>query len=259
MADTKISAATAVITPAATDQYATNQGGVSKRTTRAQMHALVSGEHLVLPQVSEAATPTLAFGDGDSGLYETSDDNIVLAVAGADVFSVSAGQIVMAGGGGGLIKSSASATVPSLVPYAGDSNSGVGRAADDALSLIAGGVEAMRFTEAVGVMQMVAANVGLTADVGSVQGGGVITSTYNVYDTVGTGGDSATLPAVFPVGTLVYIKNGAAANSMDVFPASGDDAGAGADAAVAVAAGAFAVFMGTTANATWEKIMGGTA
>jgi len=89
MADTKISAATAVITPASTDEYATNQGGASKRTTRAQMHALVSGEHLVLPQVSEAATPTLAFGDGDSGFYEASDDNIVLAVAGAAVFSIS--------------------------------------------------------------------------------------------------------------------------------------------------------------------------
>jgi hypothetical protein len=37
MADTKISALTAVATPAGTDEYATNQGAVSKRTTLAQV------------------------------------------------------------------------------------------------------------------------------------------------------------------------------------------------------------------------------
>lgn len=37
MADTKISALTAVATPASTDEYATNQGGTSKRTTLAQV------------------------------------------------------------------------------------------------------------------------------------------------------------------------------------------------------------------------------
>ena len=41
MADTKISAATAVATPAGTDQYATNQGGLSKRTTLSQINTFV--------------------------------------------------------------------------------------------------------------------------------------------------------------------------------------------------------------------------
>lgn len=39
MADTKISALTAVVTPASTDQFAVNQGGVSKRMTLAQVQA----------------------------------------------------------------------------------------------------------------------------------------------------------------------------------------------------------------------------
>lgn len=42
MADSKISALTAVVTPAATDEYATNQGGVSKRTTLAQVMTFVN-------------------------------------------------------------------------------------------------------------------------------------------------------------------------------------------------------------------------
>lgn len=37
MADTKISALTAVVTPALTDEFVVNQGGVSKKITRAQM------------------------------------------------------------------------------------------------------------------------------------------------------------------------------------------------------------------------------
>lgn len=41
MADTKISAATAVATPATTDEYATNQGGVAKKTTLAQIMAAI--------------------------------------------------------------------------------------------------------------------------------------------------------------------------------------------------------------------------
>ena len=94
---------------------------------------------------------------------------------------------------------------------------------------------------------------GLTADAGSAQGNGVITSTYNIYSTVATTGDAATLPATFAVGTIIYIKNDGA-NSMDVFPASGDDAGAGADTAVAIAAGVGAAFIGTTADAVWTQL-----
>ena len=159
-----------------------------------------------------------------------------------------------------LLNEAATSTNPTLCPNQADTDTGIAWTAADALSLVAGGVQAMKYTEASsGVIRLQQANTGLTADSSSIQGGGVITSSHNIYDTVGTAGDAATLPATFQVGTIIFVKNGAAANSMDVFPASGDDLGAGANTAVAVAAGDFKVFMGTTANATWESIMGGTA
>lgn len=96
-------------------------------------------------------------------------------------------------------------------------------------------------------------SVGLTAHVGSSQGDGVITATYNVYSTVANVGDAATLPATSVVGDKIYIKNDGA-NSMDVFPASGDDAGAGTDTAVAIANGVGAMFMATVADATWTQM-----
>jgi hypothetical protein len=147
MPDKKISALTAVTTPASTDEFAVNQGGTSKKETRAQIHALQSGEHLVLPQVDEAATPTLAFGDGDSGFYEGTDDSISVAIAGALKYTFSSGNFKSnATGGGYLLQTAASATVPALT-FSGDIDTGIGKAAADQLSLIAGGFELLRLAD----------------------------------------------------------------------------------------------------------------
>lgn len=43
----------------------------------------VAGVAILLPQENDAVTPTLAFGDGDSGWYESADDTLVAAIAGA--------------------------------------------------------------------------------------------------------------------------------------------------------------------------------
>ena len=162
--------------------------------------------------------------------------------------------------GPAILDESTTSTNPTLIPNKTDVDTGIGWASADALSLIAGGIAGILFIEESSkIMQTHNASVGLTADVGSAQGNGVITSSYNVYDTVGTAGDAATLPASFNAGAIIYVKNGAAANAMDVFPASGDDLGAGANTAVAIAAGNFKVFLATTANSTWEQLMGGTA
>jgi hypothetical protein len=55
MADTKISALTAVTTPADTDELAVNQGGTSKKVTRGALHdkALFSTYLLLAPQASD--------------------------------------------------------------------------------------------------------------------------------------------------------------------------------------------------------------
>ena len=262
MADSTIPNLTAVTTPAGTDEFGVRQSGDTrdKKQTRAQVHALESGEHLVLPQVDEAATPTLAFGDGDTGFFESSDNIIECSINGSTIYSTQSGFIIRANAsaGPGLLAENSNATNPTVIASRSDPDTGLG-GGSDALSLIAGGVEAMRFSEATGVIQTVESDVGLTADVGSAQGNGVILSSFNVYSTVGTAGDAATLPSTFDIGTTIYVKNDAATNSMDVFPALGDDAGAGANIAVAVAASDFAVFFATATDTTWTKLMGGTA
>jgi len=460
MVDKTIPQLDPTITPAPTDLFGVRQSGDAedKSQTRAQVHALVSGEHLIIAQVDEVATPTLAFGDGDSGFYEAADDNMRWVIAGANVLLVNSVSISTGTSGSFGLRHSAvaSATNPTLVPNANDGNTGLGRAATDALSLIAGGIEMLRLVETglnttdqliiapagiigapatpalafgdgdtgwfeltddeltlsiAGVEQMVSdvdgklfintltgtdetsgnistttpglvaiygagfdgngqagnveiwggyangttaaaiggdlvlwggsgggpaaqggnalliggfgdqnpgeaivrggrgnatangadaivqggdgiggnsgggdvrlrggalvgaglkgniihegeveyeSDVGLTADVSSVQGGGPITSSYNVYSTVANIGDAATLPTTYRVGHVVYIKNDGA-NSMDVFPASGDNLGQGVNTQEALPAGDFAVYLATSENIVWTKLQGGTA
>ena len=90
-----------------------------------------------------------------------------------------------------------------------------------------------------------------SADSGSVQGGAPITVPYNVVSAVGTTGDSVTLPD-WPAGHIVIVEN-AGANSLDLFPASGDTINSGStDAAEALAAGAWCICWKQDAD-DWRK------
>jgi hypothetical protein len=79
---------------------------------------------------------------------------------------------------------------------------------------------------------------GITADVGSVQGGSPLTGAVNEIAVCANIGDAVTLPlavAGFSYDVTI-INNGA--NAADVFPALGDDLGGGVNIAASLAAGA---------------------
>ena len=156
MADLKISAAPAVVTPAAADEFATNQAGVSKKTTRAQFHALVATEHFTVPAANEPLTPTIGFGDGDSGFYESVDDTLKVSVGGVAMAIFDVLGIQSEHGSGPLIKNlPSSATVPNIVPNKTDDNTGIGRSGADTGVLIAGGFTVASFTETSALVQLI--------------------------------------------------------------------------------------------------------
>ena len=110
--------------------------------------APVSGSSLALPLHGDAITPTLSFGDGDTGLYENSDDALDISIAGSRTYEfTAAGFLGIAAGAYKLINVLSSDTVPTVCPNRGDEDTGLGRAGADQLSLIAGGVEGLRLTE----------------------------------------------------------------------------------------------------------------
>ena len=97
--------------------------------------------------------------------------------------------------------------------------------------------------------------VNVTADAGSAQGGGAITATFVEISTVGTTGDSVTLPTA-AAGKLVFIANNGA-NSADVFPASGDKIDGGSvNVALALDAGANRIYI-CQDGTDWDTIGGG--
>lgn len=96
-------------------------------------------------------------------------------------------------------------------------------------------------------------NLGLTADSGSAQAGATpLQIGFNEIATVATIGDSVLMPAADQVGQIVRIYN-AGANSADVFPQSGENLGAGADTAAALAAGANISYI-CVASGLWDAL-----
>lgn len=141
----------AVVTPAPTDEFAVVQAdGVARRETRAQIHTLENGERLLV-QGGDAAAPTIGFGDGDSGFFEVTDDNLNLTLGSFSRWRWAGGDFFAFTVDGPLIKNEAStATNPTLSPNKSDRDTGIGHRTDDVGVLIAGAVNVMEFGEAGG-------------------------------------------------------------------------------------------------------------
>jgi hypothetical protein len=113
-----------------------------------QIGASTVTAQLKLPISNDAVTPTLAFGDGDTGLYESADDTLRFAIAGSASWQVTSAIFASADSNGpGLLNEASSATNPTMVPDRSDANTGIGTGTADTLSLVAGGVEMLRCVE----------------------------------------------------------------------------------------------------------------
>lgn len=92
---------------------------------------------------------------------------------------------------------------------------------------------------------------GITASTTQSQGQGALTSNVNQVSTVANANDTVTLPAAPSVGSMTVTIINDGANTLQVFPASGDNLGAGADASTTITAGATKMFVSYDAT-NWE-------
>lgn len=111
--------------------------------------AVTVATQLKLPQSYDPVSPTLAFGDGDSGLFSTGSGVIHIGIAGGLLFFNSSGKIQIdpTASRPAILDEAASGTNPTLSPVGGDPSTGIGTQAADKLSLIAGDVELARASE----------------------------------------------------------------------------------------------------------------
>jgi len=156
----------------------------------------VSSSRVVVPTINDAANPTIAFGDGDTGFYEGADDSLRVAIAGTNSYQFTATYFAgSAASSAALVNIASTATVPSLIPNQSDLNTGIGRAGGDLLSLVAGGVEGIRINGTSGVSASIDLK-GLTNITGSVQVTGSIYTSNSGSIFTGPSLDGAMLGAL---------------------------------------------------------------
>lgn len=139
-----------VITPAPTDEFVVRQAdGVTRIETRAQVHNLEAGEHFIVPLVNEPATPTFAFGDADTGFFESPDDTLQLSLGGATRYNWTVTGFSPTGvvNPEFNLKRGTASDINPVFTFTSDLDSGIGTNADDQLSLIAGAKEMLRLVE----------------------------------------------------------------------------------------------------------------
>jgi len=94
-------------------------------------------------------------------------------------------------------------------------------------------------------------NAGIIAEVTQTQGWGALTAEVNEVSTVANANDTVTLPTALAGLRIVIINNGA--NTLKIFPASGDNLGAGVDTSTTLASGSNVVYQAYDAT-NWESI-----
>ncbi len=93
---------------------------------------------------NDATTPTLSFGDGDTGFYESADDQLRIALAGTNYFTFLASRFT-AQNGAAVSNSASSATTPVFIPSTGALTAGVGGSGGD-VSIITDGAARLYVT-----------------------------------------------------------------------------------------------------------------
>lgn len=176
-------------------------------------------QQTIFPLVNDAASPTIAFGNGDTGFYESTDGTIAIAIEGNSRY-VFNNTYMGIGGWAGLLYAGATNTVPNIVPQTSDADTGIGRAAADQLSLIAGGVEALRLIEDTTIELRIAKNDSWLSSLNYAGAAAVNMLKVNVDDEIDVG-------ATMIVGQSEAVEDAGAITWRDMpvsaTPAAGDE------------------------------------
>lgn len=120
-------------------------------------------------------------------------------------------------------------------------------------------IDAAQAMSVLGIFKLGGVETGLTAHSGGTQAAALpLSATKSVHNvtTVGAGNDSVVLPASTGGGALHWIKNSAAANSLQLYGLSADTIdGVTASTGVAVAAGKSRLVVDAAAGA-WQSLLG---
>ncbi len=257
-----ISPLTLVVTPAPTDEFVTEQGGSILKTTRLQIHELEVGEHLIIPQVDESATPTLQIGNAGLGFYSPASDVLIVAVAGVNRWEYNGNQFRSSqfSGGPALVAANTTANAPTVLPHQGRTSSGLASGAANQIELVADGETGVSYRTLSGEVTVTNSfEDGIVASTTQTQFQGQLNSSYSEVITVANPNDVVTAPQKRRGMQLVIVNRGA--NVLQVFPANNDDLGNGANNSITVDAGESLIAVGGAGSLgqSWDVLFNGPA
>jgi len=163
---------------------------------------------IVLPQVNDSTKPSLAFGDGDTGIYEGADDSMRVSIAGVFKYLFAYGYFLI--GTVQISTSTATSTFPNIYPSSSDTNTGLGHAGADQLSLIAGGVEGIRVTEVGGAISISGDGVDVVSGLAVLDSNGYVNAKGRGINLTRDGGNNISITERTSGETALFItRNGA--------------------------------------------------
>lgn len=112
-----------------------NQLGVGVASPTSRLH---------LPQENDQATPTISFGDGDTGFYEEVDDTLVVSIAGIKRIAFTSGTILSFTNFSYSIRSGTPSASQPVYSFRADTDTGMFRADADVLAFSTAGIERAR-------------------------------------------------------------------------------------------------------------------
>lgn len=189
--------------------------------------------------------------DTSSGMYwgldqdvrawfdEASTDDFFITTAGAN-------DIIVKPGSGGVFSVQEPGGTDTLDFYS-DGSSSIINSPQNVLSMrVAGGERAQLTSTAFRVMHQLRQNslVGQTASTTQTQGQGAIAANINIFEVsvCANANDTVTLPSSPAAGIILWVINNGA-QTLQIFPASGDNLGSGTNASTTLAAGGRMIFV----------------
>lgn len=178
-------------------------------------------------------------GDVRAWFDEASTDDFFITTAGAN-------DIIVKPGSGGVFSVQEPSGTDTL-DISSDGSSSIINSPQNVLSMrVAGGERAQLTSTAFRVMHQLRQNslVGQTASTTQTQGQGAIAANINIFEVsvCANANDTVTLPSSPAAGIILWVINNGA-QTLQIFPASGDNLGSGTNASTTLAAGGRMIFV----------------
>lgn len=97
-----------------------------------------------LPQINDAATPTISFGDGDTGIYEASDDQIYISTANEPIMLIAGSGVYGLANGQFALRDVTGTTTTPTYSFIGDYKTGFSMPVAGNISIIANSTEIVK-------------------------------------------------------------------------------------------------------------------